>query len=185
MIWFILEIAVALLFAAGLITGSLHTENNEQLLALSMVLTLIVYGLLGTFTLRDRVNKQNKILLSAVCGFAFGLAGVSIWFKLVQVPGSFFISLGTMFLLTLAFGFAYMSEQKQEAALKRYHRLLMLRLMVFSALVLLSIWIPDSSVINWKYSDRPELRDVKLQLREHPRDTTLLRLEKQLEQAGK
>lgn len=94
MIWFLLEIAVALFFAAGLITGSLHTENSEQLLALSMVLCLIVYGLLGTFTLRDRVNKQNKILLSAVCGFAFGLAGVSIWFKLAQVPGSFFYQPG-------------------------------------------------------------------------------------------
>jgi len=185
MTWFILEIAVALLFAASLLTGTLHTENSEQMLALSMVLCLVVYGLLGTFTLRDRVNKQNKILLSAICGFAFGLAGVSIWFKLAQVPGSFFVSLGTMFLLTLAFGFAYMSEQKQEAALKRYHRLLMLRLMAFSALVLLSIWIPDRSIINWKYSHRPELRDVKLKLQENPRDTTLLRLEKQLEQAGK
>lgn len=186
MIWLALEAFCALFFAAGFILETLHVQDSEKMLLLSLLCCLVVYGLLGAFTLRDHKGRKNKILLSALCGFTFALAAVAVWLKVSLIANTFFISMGVMFLLTLSFGFTYMSEQKREEGYQPYYRRMMLRLMVFSALVLLSIWMPDASLVRWKYSNWPEMRDVKLQRLENPRDTTLMRLEKQLEsQAGK
>ncbi|WP_445717365.1 hypothetical protein [Flavobacterium sp.] len=168
-----IEKVLSIVFIISLIFKLMHWPGGSPLMVLSLLILAFCYFPFGFYFFSDKNFKTQNIGISVVFGWLLSISLIGILFKLMFWPGyGPMLLIGTLTAVPLI-GVAILLFTKSSDVLKNYYKNLLIRTAVIFLLSLLCFLLPNSVLINYYYSNEPELKELYLKQQENPEDETV------------
>lgn len=161
-----IELAIPTMFLANLVTIFLHINLGGMFLATLMIIPIINLAL-GWYLFKGKSPKAS-FPISIISGLSFTVVASIIFCKLIPLGYGFFLGVVGLAFISTSFLLIMFNSKQQDPDYVRYFNGLKLRHVIYSVCLLISTLIPDTTILNIKYSNDPERLRLETAVLENP-----------------
>jgi len=177
------EKILSIIFIISLLFKFFGWPGGSAILIISLMSLTFCYFPLGFYFLNEKNVFKQKLGTSILFGWLLPVTIIGVEFKFMYWPGyhnMLTIGVATAAILLVV---SYMMNQKANTEeTKHYHKNLLTRTLIIFCVSLITLLIPEKSIINMSFKNEPELKELYLKKVDDPNN---LELQKEIEEFQK